>query len=100
MKASNSVSIVRRTLQELRGSASRAGSVRRSHSRGGMKLRTALALQAHKPKVAGLNPAHASIDDDGLADGAPLAPFVYSGITQESDHIANPSVVVSTHRIR
>src|SRR5881296_1163944 len=37
----------------------------------------------HNPKVAGSNPAPATIDDEGLADVAPLTPFVYPDFTQE-----------------
>src|SRR2546427_2048303 len=38
----------------------------------------------HNPKVAGSNPAPATIDDEGLADAAAANPFVYPDFTQES----------------
>jgi 4'-phosphopantetheinyl transferase EntD len=40
--------------------------------------------RAHNPKVAGSNPAPATIDNEGLADARPLTPFVYPDFTQES----------------
>ena len=38
---------------------------------------------AHNPKVAGSNPAPATMNDEGLADAAPLTPFVYPDFTRE-----------------
>src|SRR5689334_24189332 len=36
--------------------------------------------RAHNPKVAGSNPAPATIDDEGLADAKAASPFLYPGI--------------------
>jgi hypothetical protein len=38
---------------------------------------------SHNPKVAGSNPARATMHDEGLADAAAANLFVYPGITQE-----------------
>src|SRR5713226_1167848 len=42
-----------------------------------------LLPRGEPPKVAGSNPAPATIDDEGLADAAAANPFRYPGFTQE-----------------
>ncbi len=40
-------------------------------------------LRSHNPKVAGSNPAPATMNDEGLADAAAANPFTYADFTQE-----------------
>ena len=52
--------------------------------------------RAHNPKVAGSNPAPATIDDEGLADATAANPFALPRLTQDSVRPSRLGAVADT----